>query len=386
MALTTKADSPEAYILRLPTELLEIAASHTQLEDIMSVRLTCKELNHQLVQAYERVKYSKLTFYLANKYSMQTLEDLSKHPRLGKYIKTIQLAEGQFILWSDRLIYRKETLPPVRRNNRQDFKAIGAIRKVHNGVVYEQDAHLAQAGWQQYLTRALINIKKNVPNASVNIVALSAEDAKAFSGVGRIRMERLVGYTNCFDGKPDFWRSTRPTAHITRAITDVACPLSALHLGTEQSPVIDSTLSSLKDHSEFATTFRSLTELHLYLRSDVDGSELATMLAKIPALRKLYFGSRWENRNLRYIETFLRRATLPALQDLELQTYFRDVGLLVHFLRQNQQSLKQIKLTRHNGWHEDKFPVGAGEATRIKFAGQRFGVQVFVAPEDFYYR
>ncbi|KAI7211759.1 hypothetical protein KC333_g7499 [Hortaea werneckii] len=383
MELTTKTDSPEAYLFRLPLELLEVTASYTQLEDIMSLRLTCKEFNHQLIRAYERVRYSKLTFYLANRYSMQALEDLSKHPVLGKYIKTIQLAEGQFILWSDRLIYRKDTLPHVRPDTREDKKALGAIRKVHNRVVYEQDAHLEQAGWQQYLKRALINIKTNVPNASVNIVAMSAEDAKAFPVVGRIRTERLVGYTNCFEGKPDFESQSARTAHILRAIMDGACPLSVLHLGTTQSPVIDSTLTGLKDHSEFATTFGSLTELHLYLRLDVDGSELATMLAKIPALRKLYLGSRWEKGDFENIETFFRQATLPALQDLELSTHLRDAGPIVFFLRQHQHSLKQIKLSRHIEWFEWEFPVREGDATRIKFAGQRHGIKVLVAPGDF---
>ncbi|KAI6807935.1 hypothetical protein KC332_g8059 [Hortaea werneckii] len=333
MALTTKTDIPEAYIFRLPIELLELAASYTQLEDIMSLRLACKEFNHQLIRAYERVKYSKLTFYLANKYSMQTLEDLSKHPVLGKCIKTIQLAEGQFILWCDRLVYRKDTLPSVRPNTREEKNVFGAMRKVHNGVVYEQDAHLEQHGWQQYLARALINIKTNVPNASVNVITLSAEDAKAFPVVGRNRMERLVGYKNCFEGKSDL---KSRTDHVARAIMDGACPVSVLHLGTTESPVIDSTLTGLKHHLEFATTFGSLTELHLYFRSDVDGSELAMMLAKIPALSKLYLGSSWELQNLQAIDTFLRQATLPALQDLDLQMHFRDVGPLVYFLRQNQ--------------------------------------------------
>ncbi|KAI6854989.1 hypothetical protein KC343_g6902 [Hortaea werneckii] len=379
MALTTKTDSPDAYILQLPVELLEVAASHTQLEDIMSLRLACKELNHQLTRAYERVRYSKLTFYLANKYSMQTLENLSKHPTLDKYIKTIQLAEGQFILWSDRLIDRKDTLPHVRPNTREEKKALGAIRKVHNGVVYEQDAHLEQNAWQQYLTRALINIKTNVPNASVKIIALSAEDAEAHSVVGRNRMERLVGYKNCFQGTSDFESRMARSAQIVKAILDGACPISVLHLGTTVSPVIDSTLAGLKDHSEFATTFGSLTELHLYLRSDVDGSELATMLAKIPALGKLYLGSKWEVQSLQSIDTLLRQATLPALQDLDLQMHFRDVGPLVQFIRQNQQNLKQIKLSRHNGWHKWKSPVSEAGATRIKFAGQRHGIKVLVA-------
>ncbi|KAI7229399.1 hypothetical protein KC330_g7467 [Hortaea werneckii] len=241
MALTTNTDSPEAYILRLPVEILEVAASYTQLENIMSLRLACKELNHQLIRAYERDRYSKLTFYLANRYSMQALEDLSKHPVLGKHMKTIQLAEG-----------RLATVPDTRS----------------------------------------INIKTNVPDAPVNIVALSAEDAKAFSVVGRIRTERLVGYTNCSAGESDIASQKARTAHIVSAIMDGACPLSVLHLGTTESPVIDSTLKGLKDHSEFATTLGSLTELHLYLRLNVDGSELATMLAKISALRKLYLGSK----------------------------------------------------------------------------------------------
>ncbi|KAI7593938.1 hypothetical protein KC318_g8952 [Hortaea werneckii] len=383
MELTTKTDSQEAYLFRLPVELLEVAASYAQLEDIMSLRLACKELNHQLIRAYERVRYSKLTFYLANRYSMQALEDLSKHPVLGKYMKTIQLAEGQFILWSDRLIYRKDTLPYVRPNTREEKNALGAIRKVHNRVVYEQDAHLQQAGWQQYLTRALINIKTNVPGASVNIVAMSAEDAKAFPVIGRIRTERLVGYKNCFEGEPDFESQKARTAHILRAIMDGACPLSVLHLGTTESPVIDSTLTGLKDHSEFATTLGSLTELRLYLRLDVDGSELATMLAKIPALRKLYLGSRWEKEDFENIETFFRQATLPALQDLELSTRLRDAGPVVFFLRQHQQNLKQIKFSRHNEWDEWELPVREGDATRIKFAGQRYGIKVLVAPGDF---
>ncbi|KAI7266965.1 hypothetical protein KC345_g8059 [Hortaea werneckii] len=383
MALTTKTDSPEAYILRLPLELLEVAASHTQLEDIMALRLACKELNHQLTRAYERVRYSKLTFYLANKYSMQTLEDLSKHPTLGNYIKTIQLAEGQFILWSDRLIYRKDTLPHVRPNTREEKKALRAIRKVHNVVVYEQDAHLEQDAWQQYLTRALNNLKTNVPNAPVNLVALSADDAKAFPVVGRNRMERLVGYNNCFEGKSNLQSQEARTAHIARAILNGACPLSVLHLGTTEPPVIDSTLKGLKDHSEFATTFGSLTELHLYLRLDVDGSELATMLAKIPALSKLYLGSGWEVQNSQTIDTLLRQATLPALQDLDLQMHFRDVGPLVHFIRQNQQNLKQIKLSRHHGWHKWESPVSEAGATRIKFAGQRHGIKVLVASATF---
>ncbi|KAI7162656.1 hypothetical protein KC349_g1838 [Hortaea werneckii] len=164
---------------------------------------------------------------------------------------------------------------------------------------------------------------------------------------------------------------------------DGACPLSVLHLGTTESPVIDSTLTGLKDHAEFATTFGSLTELHLYLRLDVEGSELATMLAKIPALRKLYLGSRWENEDLENIETFFRQATLPALQDLELSTHLRDAGPIVFFLRQHQQNLKQIKLSRHNEWHEWELPVREGDATRIKFAGQRYGIKVLVAPRDF---
>ncbi|KAI7593580.1 hypothetical protein KC316_g1653 [Hortaea werneckii] len=383
MALTTKTDSPEAYILRLPVEILEVAASYTQLEDIMSLRLACKELNHQLIRAYERDRYSKLTFYLANRYSMQALEDLSKHPVLGKYMKTIQLAEGQFILWSDRLVYRKETLPSVRPNTRDEKNALGAIRKVLNQVIYEQDAHLEQAGWQQYLTRALINIKTNVPDAPVNIVALSAEDAKAFSVVGRIRTERLVGYTNCFEGESDIASQKARTAHIVSAIMDGACSLSVLHLGTTESPVIDSTLKGLKDHSEFATTLGSLTELHLYLRLNVDGSELATMLAKISALRKLYLGSKWEKENLQNIETFFRQATLPALQDLELSTHLRDAGSIVLFLRQHHQNLKQIKLSRHNEWHPWELPVREGDATRIKFAGQRYVIKVLVALGDF---
>ncbi|KAI7187032.1 hypothetical protein KC363_g6258 [Hortaea werneckii] len=380
MALTTKTDIPEAYIFRLPIELLELAASYTQLEDIMSLRLACKEFNNQLIRAYERVRYSKLTFYLANKYSMQTLEDLSVHPVLGKYIKTVQLAEGQFILWSDRLVYRKYTLPSVRPNTREEKNVLGAMRKVHNGVVYEQDAHLEHHGWQQYLARALINIKTNVPNASVNIITLSAEDAKAFPVVGRNRMERLVGYKNCFEGTSDVQSRTD---NIARAIMDGACPLSVLRLGTTESPVIDSVVKSLKDHSEFTTTFGSLTDLLLYLRSDVDGSELAAMLANIPGLRKLYLGSTWQNQNLEIIETFFRQATLPALQDLDLQMCFRDVGPLVYFLRQNQQNLKQITLSRHNEWRESELAVSQSGATRLKFAGQRYGIKVLVGPEDF---
>ncbi|KAI6911803.1 hypothetical protein KC334_g2534, partial [Hortaea werneckii] len=142
-------------------------------------------------------------------------------------------------------------------------------------------------------------------------------------------------------------------------------------------------LTGLKDHSEFATTLGSLTELRLYLRLDVDGSELATMLAKIPALRKLYLGSRWEKEDFENIETFFRQATLPALQDLELSTRLRDAGPVVFFLRQHQQNLKQIKFSRHNEWDEWELPVREGDATRIKFAGQRYGIKVLVAPGDF---
>ncbi|KAI7553572.1 hypothetical protein KC331_g1139 [Hortaea werneckii] len=375
MALTTKTDSPEAYILRLPVELLEVAANCAPLEDIMSLRLVCKELNDQLKRTYEQVKYSELTFYIANKYSMQTLEHLSKHPVLGKYMKTIQLAEGQFILWSDRLVHRKDTLPFVRPNTREEKKALGAIRKAHNRLVYEQDAHLKQADWQQYLTRALINIKSRDVNASVNIIALSAEDAKGFTVVGRTRMERLAGYKDCFGGSSG-WTSPR---HIVGAILNSTCPISVLHLGTAWSPVDESTFMGLAGHPEFSNTFGKLTELYLYLREEVDGIELATMLANIPALRKLHLASDWDHQNLENIDVFLTQAFFTALQDLELRIYFRDVFPVIFFLRQNAKSLKQVKLSKHTGWDSS---IRNGQAERIRMAGRREGIKVLVAPWD----
>ncbi|KAI7477751.1 hypothetical protein KC351_g8669 [Hortaea werneckii] len=375
MALTTKTDSPEAYILRLPLELLEIAANYAPLEDIMSLRLVCKELNDQLKRTYEQVKYSELTFYIANKYSMQTLEHLSKHPVLGKYMKTIQLAEGKFILWRDRRIDRKDTLPFVRPNTREGKNALGAIRRAHNRLVDEQDAHLKQDDWQQYLTRALINLKSRDGNTSVNVITLSAADAEAFTVVGRTRIERLAGYKDCFGGS----LGLHSPGHIVGAILNSTCPISVLHLGTAQSPVVESTFMGLGDHPEFSNTFGKLTELYLYLREEADGSELATILANIPALRKLHLASDWGHQNLENIDIFLTQASLPALQHLELRMYFRDAFPVVFFLRQNAQSLKQVKLSKHTG--EDR-SIRNGEAERIRTAGRREGVKVMVVPWD----
>ncbi|KAI7231379.1 hypothetical protein KC343_g1439 [Hortaea werneckii] len=375
MALTTKTDSPEAYILRLPVELLEIAANYAPLEDIMSLRLLSKELNDQLKRTYEQVKYSELTFYIANTYSMQTLEHLSKHPVLGKYMKTIQLAEGHLISWRDRRIHRKDTLPPVRPSAREQKNALGAIRKAHNRLVYEQDAHLKQADWQQYLTRALINIKSRDGNTSVNVIALSAEDAKAFAVVGRTRMERLAGYKDCFDGSS----CLKNPGQIVGAILNGTCPISVLHLGTARSPVDRSSFTGLGDHPEFSNTFGKLTELYLYLGEEADGSDLATTLANIPALKKLHLASDWGHQNLENIDIFLTQASLPALQDLELRMYFRDAFPIVFFLRKNAQSLKQVTLSKHTGTDRS---IRNGEAERIRMAGRREGVKVLVAPWD----
>lgn len=113
-----KPETTISRLLRLPTELLEAVASEATTNDLLSLRLTCKEIESKVFRVLTTRCFTDRTFVMFCPWNMKVLEKISSHPRFSKSLRSIAFLpsaieypkyEEQWNVWAKTLRSDKST-------------------------------------------------------------------------------------------------------------------------------------------------------------------------------------------------------------------------------------------------------------------------------------
>ncbi|KAK3403419.1 hypothetical protein B0T20DRAFT_486420 [Sordaria brevicollis] len=94
--MTTQAHSPEAYLTRIPQEVLTRITYFIRTPDLCNARLTCRALEKALFHSFAYEFFRKKQFMVYSP-SLQCLVDISKHESLSPYLKHVIIGLDQVI-------------------------------------------------------------------------------------------------------------------------------------------------------------------------------------------------------------------------------------------------------------------------------------------------
>ncbi|EAA32457.1 hypothetical protein GE21DRAFT_7503 [Neurospora crassa] len=92
----TRAPSSEAYLARMPLEVLTRITYFVRTPDLGNARLTCRWLESALFHSFAYEFFRKKQFMLYGP-SLQVLVDISKHPGLSPYLKHVIIGADQIL-------------------------------------------------------------------------------------------------------------------------------------------------------------------------------------------------------------------------------------------------------------------------------------------------
>lgn len=85
---TSEQDLPG--LLRLPLEIMEVIAQELPEDNLLSLRLVCRDIESKTLRIYTKVFFSEKSFWPFSKLSMEDLGSLCKHPHFSKSVEKIR--------------------------------------------------------------------------------------------------------------------------------------------------------------------------------------------------------------------------------------------------------------------------------------------------------
>lgn len=371
----TDTEQRSTSLLDLPVELIEwIFAELTSSTDLFNLRLTCQDLNAITTSTFMRRFFKDRSFILADRRSMETLLNISKHERLARAMKLIRFSLALLApqdRWSPRNSLHCASLPPSHSSNGQlclegrlnhdqlfdeQESYIGGFLKRQDGCDMEQDL--------QHIFRNFMR-KGTAPG----IVAIREESEVQPWGLTRfknlLRTDHPLGIDYCLFGEMTIRK-------LTKAISVTNYPLSELVLGSIDQPL------HLRDLVRNHVTPRHLRKLDLVLHpSASDHDETSTqrvwqsqlvagllkILSKTQILEELALGldsfssSRAFHEQTQVGILNLSRLSgqpaLPRLKRFRLTGFAIHIGAIEKIVRQHISTLEELTLTNLPYWSRE---------------------------------
>ncbi|KAK4499987.1 hypothetical protein PRZ48_008173 [Zasmidium cellare] len=365
--MTTPREQPPSRLLSLPAELLACIAENCEADDLLNLRLTCRELTAASNDAFAECWFSTRYTLLADPTSMQNLVRITEAPHFCRKMKHLRFS--LVVLQTSRTDYRQR--------------------------VYENGGHPRQTREGRIQQRALRHVYLELDNQAQTYRTTGAQ--KDFHAIMKNLADSKVGplYVSMVDSIPDYETPDLPPAHqrlskqlgyegcltrptlvdnarfcmVMKAINVAKCPIKGLALGATSYPVLLAAFTGV-------TFLASLRELGLNFGIDTyhylnrgpivfeDGDRPAELVALMDALLHskqlesltlvqgtpgpIHLNTRCSsyqqamfNGLIRYSELH-QDEFLPALQTLEFNGWLSDISLLERFKELKAPTLSEV--------------------------------------------
>lgn len=317
MADHTDTIVSEAHILRLQPELMEVVATHAPPEDLLALRLTCRDIHGKVQRTFAHIHFTEKAFLLTSERSMRALEDISRHAVFGKQMEKVILV-AHTVPCGRLDEHRRASLPNGRPGgSREERIKYREGRKTHQLLLLEHGKYWDRSKWRFPLAEALVNFNRS--QSSIKLSFSDQRGAVSPSPCGKKHLQRVLGYSDCFQPVNGGGTGIPLSAFRDIALGDGGVPRSFLCLRTLEIRV--------------ATRYGNPPEA-----TDVDAFTAFLNNASMITGLSLSNEGGWSR-----LSEIHKRMRLTALEEVSLNSWV-DVDDLVGLLKRHRATLKRVNV------------------------------------------
>jgi hypothetical protein len=344
-------------LLSLPVELMEAVANELPSEDLLSLRLVCKDTESKVLRIFTSRCFTEKSFLLGSSWSMEALESISQHPQFSIPMMRITLDLREIVsATTDERVQRKAQKigSGEARLDREARIKHRELRKRHQALQTQHKQFMTSSKWATMLFNSLRNFAaRNLGGIALKVS--SVDEHLGAAPCGLARLQRTLGYKHCIRNS---YAMSRYCKRIARCILETGCPLEELSMPERASVAIEAFTAASSPHADLTIfSISSICKLYLSLDvfqryTDAGSNGLRSMLTTSPKLRflKLSITRGHDGTNNHFYSKVMSNIYMPSLEQADLIIGFPSRHEVIDFIHAHRKTLQLLTLSAYQDW------------------------------------